>query len=68
LLDGDKIIGLSETTAIIETGGGARQTFVRKRGETTGRVLIWEIAGRVKKTISRSGGAGSDSGELLRGI
>jgi hypothetical protein len=62
LLDGDKIIGLTDATATIETRSGARQTFRRKLGETTGRALIWELAARAKK--NRTDGAGSDSDEL----
>jgi hypothetical protein len=43
LLNGDKLIALSENTATIETRTGARQTYRRKpSGEH--RVLAWELA------------------------
>jgi hypothetical protein len=44
LLNGDKLVGLSENTAMIETRIGARQTHRRKpSGEH--RVLAWELVG-----------------------
>jgi hypothetical protein len=43
LLNGDKLIALSENTAMIETRTGARQTYRRKPSEP-GRVLAWELA------------------------
>jgi hypothetical protein len=42
MLNGDKLVALSETTATIETQGGARQTFRRKPDEP-GRALAWEL-------------------------
>jgi hypothetical protein len=43
LLNGNKLIALTENTAIIETPTGARQTYRRKPGEPD-RVLAWELA------------------------
>jgi hypothetical protein len=43
LLNGDKLVALSENTATIETQSGARQTFRRKPDEP-GRTLAWELA------------------------
>jgi hypothetical protein len=43
LLNGDRLIALSENTATIETRTGARQTYRRKPNER-GRVLAWELA------------------------
>lgn len=44
LLNGDKLVALSENTAMIETRTGARQTYRRKpRGEHD--VLAWELVG-----------------------
>jgi hypothetical protein len=43
LLNGDKLIALTENTATIETPTGARQTYRRKPAEF-GRVLAWELA------------------------
>jgi hypothetical protein len=43
LLNGDKLIALTENTATIETRTGARQTY-RCRGAELGRVLAWELA------------------------
>jgi hypothetical protein len=43
LLDGDRLVALSENTATIEKCTGARQTFRRKPIEP-GRVLAWELA------------------------
>jgi len=43
LLNGDRLVALSENTATIETRAGARQTSRRKPGEP-GRVLAWEPA------------------------
>jgi hypothetical protein len=45
LLDGHKVVGLSEDTATIETRGGARQIYRRKPGDP-GRALIWELFAR----------------------
>jgi hypothetical protein len=42
LLNGDKLIALSEHTATIETRTGVRQTYRRKPSEH-GRVLAWEL-------------------------
>jgi hypothetical protein len=42
LLNGDRLIALSENTATIETRSGARQTWRRKPHEP-GRVLAWEL-------------------------
>jgi hypothetical protein len=42
LLNGDKLIALTENTASIETQTGARQTYRRKPNEP-GRVLAWEL-------------------------
>jgi hypothetical protein len=43
LLNGDRLVALSENTAAVETRTGARQTFRRKPNEP-GRVLVWELA------------------------
>jgi hypothetical protein len=43
LLNGDRLIALTENTATIETRTGARQTFRRKPNEPD-RVLAWELA------------------------
>ena len=43
LLNGRKLVALSENTATIETRTGARQTYRRKPNEP-GRVLAWELA------------------------
>jgi hypothetical protein len=42
LLSGDRLFALSENTATVETGTGARQTYRRKPHEP-GRVLPWEL-------------------------
>jgi len=42
LIAGNRVIGLSENEAIIETWTGARQTWHRKRSEPD-RVLPWEL-------------------------
>jgi hypothetical protein len=42
LLDGDRLIALSENAATIETRAGARYTWRLKPGEF-GRVLAWEL-------------------------
>jgi hypothetical protein len=42
LLNGQRLVALSENTATIETRAGARQTYRRKPDET-GRVLAWEL-------------------------
>jgi len=42
LLNGDKLIALTENTATIETRTGARQTYRRKPTDP-GRVLAWEL-------------------------
>jgi hypothetical protein len=44
LLNGGRLVTLSENTATIETRTGARQTWRRKPVEP-GRVLAWELAG-----------------------
>jgi hypothetical protein len=43
LLNGDKLIALTENTATIETKTGARQIY-RRRPSEPGRVLAWELA------------------------
>jgi hypothetical protein len=43
LLNGDKLIALTENTATIERRTGARQTYRRKPSDP-GRVLAWELA------------------------
>jgi hypothetical protein len=43
LLDGDRLIAMTETTATIETPTGARQIWRRKPAEL-GLVLAWELA------------------------
>jgi hypothetical protein len=43
LLNGDRLLALTEHTATIETRTGARQTYRRKPSEP-GRVLAWELA------------------------
>jgi hypothetical protein len=43
LLNGDRLLVLTESAATIETRTGARQTYRRKPNEP-GRVLAWEIA------------------------
>jgi len=42
LLNGNKLIALSESTAMIELKSGERHTFRRKTTEP-GRVLVWEL-------------------------
>jgi hypothetical protein len=42
LLNGDRLVALTENTATIETRTGARQTYRRKPNEP-GRVLAWEL-------------------------
>jgi hypothetical protein len=42
LLNGDRLVALSENTATIETRTSARQTWRRKPG-AAGRVLAWEL-------------------------
>jgi len=42
LLNGDRLIALTENTATIETGTGARQTYRRKPSDPR-RVLAWEL-------------------------
>jgi hypothetical protein len=42
LLNGDKLIAMTENTAVIETPTGARQTYRRKPSDP-GRVLAWEL-------------------------
>jgi hypothetical protein len=42
VLNGDKLVALSENTATIETRVGARQTRHRKPS-TPGHVLAWEL-------------------------
>lgn len=42
LLDGNRLVALSENTATIETRTGARQTWPRKPSEP-GRVLAWDL-------------------------
>ena len=42
LLNGDKLVALSENTATIERRTGARQTYRRKRS-SPGQVLVWEL-------------------------
>ena len=41
-LDGCKIVALSAEGAILETPGGARQSY-RRNPEQPGRVLVWKI-------------------------
>jgi hypothetical protein len=43
LLNGDKLVALTENTATIETRTGARQTY-RREPSPPGRVLVWELA------------------------
>jgi hypothetical protein len=43
LLNGDKLVALSENTATIETSNSVRHTY-RLRPMETGRVLVWELA------------------------
>jgi hypothetical protein len=43
LLNGDRVIALTEKTATVETSSGARQTWRRKHNEP-GRALPWELA------------------------
>jgi hypothetical protein len=45
LLNGNRLIALSENTATVETKSGARQTYRRKPHEL-GRVLAWELLSR----------------------
>jgi hypothetical protein len=42
LLNGDRLVALTQNTATIETRTGARQTYRRKPNES-GRVLAWEL-------------------------
>jgi hypothetical protein len=46
LLNGNKLVALSENTATIEMTTGARQTWRRTANEP-GRVLAWELSGRL---------------------
>jgi hypothetical protein len=41
LLDGNKLVAMSENTATIETPTGARQTYRRKPG-APGRAMAWD--------------------------
>ena len=43
VLNGNRLVALSENTATIETRTGARQTW-RRRPSEPGRVLAWELA------------------------
>jgi hypothetical protein len=43
LLNGDKLIALTENTATVERPTGARQTY-RRKPSALGRVLAWELA------------------------
>jgi hypothetical protein len=43
LLNGNKLVALTEDTAGIATPTGARQTYRRRPG-APGRVLAWELA------------------------
>jgi hypothetical protein len=43
LLNGDKLVALTENSAIIESPSGARQTY-RREPSPPGRVLVWELA------------------------
>jgi hypothetical protein len=43
LLNGNRLVALTENTAAMETGTGARQTYRRKLSEP-GRVLAWVLA------------------------
>jgi hypothetical protein len=43
LLNGNCLVALSETTAVVETPTGARQTY-RRKPSGPGRVLAWELA------------------------
>lgn len=43
LVHGNRLVALTETTAVIETATGARQIYRRKPGEP-GRVLAWQFA------------------------
>jgi hypothetical protein len=43
LVNGDKLVALTENTATIERRTGARQTY-RRKPSTPGRVLAWELA------------------------
>jgi hypothetical protein len=42
LLNGDKLVALSENTATIERRTGARQTY-RRKPNAHGRMLAWEL-------------------------
>ena len=42
MLNGDKLVALSENTATIETRTGTRQTW-RRRPSEPGRVVAWEL-------------------------
>ena len=41
-LDGCKIVALSAEGAILETTGGARQSY-RRKADRPGRVLVWKV-------------------------
>jgi hypothetical protein len=43
LLNGNRLVALSENRATIETRTGARQTWRRKPSQL-GRVMAWELA------------------------
>jgi hypothetical protein len=52
LLNGDRLIALTENTAGIETQTGARQTYRRKPNEP-GRVLAWELGNTARSDADR---------------
>jgi hypothetical protein len=43
LVNGARLIALSENTATIEMETGARQTYRRRTVDEPGRVLAWEL-------------------------
>jgi hypothetical protein len=51
LLNGDRVIALTENTATIETRTGARQTFRRKPSEPD-RVLPWELEDGQRRRVA----------------
>lgn len=47
LLDGDRLIALSENTATVETGTGTREIW-RRKSSASGRALVWKLENDVR--------------------
>jgi hypothetical protein len=54
LLNGRRLVALSENTAAIETRTGARQTFRRRPAAVGDVVLAWELGAAIDTTADRS--------------